>query len=193
MALLTVPLEELGKISQGITASRYANSQGTVYRLVSVTDLEGLYIRDTQASVQVAVSDIQRYLLRENDVVIAIRGSILKSSVVTKALQSSISNQNTVFFRPKFVDLDPLYLAVLLRSEYFRQLPSFRERQSTTTLPAIRVSDLRSLKIPLPDPQTQAQIAQLFLSIEQAKKVVFESVETRQRLANAALVKALGV
>lgn len=110
-----------------------------------------------------------------------------------KALQGSVSNQNTVFFRSKCEEIDPLYLAVLLRSEYFGQLPSFKERQSTTTLPAIRVADLRSLEIPLPDLHIQSQIAQLFLSVEQAKKVTLSAFETRQKLANVALIKALGI
>ena len=188
----SVPLKELGQISQGITLSRYADSQGISYRIVSVADLEDLRIENTQTQVQLAVNEIQRYQLRENDVVIAIRGALLKSSVVTKALQDSLSNQNTVFFRATDEKgVSPLYLAILLRSEYFRQLPSFKERQSTTTLPAIRVADLRRLEIPLPDLQTQNQIAQLFLSVEQVKKVTLSAIETRQKLVNAALTKAL--
>ena len=159
---------------------------------MSVADLEDLRIENTQTQVQLAVNEIQRYQLRENDVVIAIRGALLKSSVVTKALQDSLSNQNTVFFRATDEKgVSPLYLAILLRSEYFRQLPSFKERQSTTTLPAIRVADLRRLEIPLPDLQTQNQIAQLFLSVEQVKKVTLSAIETRQKLVNAALTKAL--
>jgi hypothetical protein len=194
MSPRSVLLKELGQISQGITPSRYADNQGISYHIVSVADLEDLYIRKTQAQVQLAAASIQRYQLRENDVVIAIRGALLKSSVVTKSLHDSISNQNTVFFRAKHEkEIVPLYLAILLRSEYFRQLPSFKERQSTTTLPAIRVADLRSLEIPLPDLQTQSKIAQLFLSVEQVKKVTLSAIETRQKLVNAALIKALGM
>ncbi|MEH2398690.1 restriction endonuclease subunit S [Nostoc sp.] len=191
MAPQFIQLKELGHISQGITLSRYANDQGETYRVVSVSDLEQLYVEDVQGQTQLAVPDIQRYELLENDVVIAIRGTILKSSVVTASLQGSVSNQNTVFFRSQSKKVNPLYLAVLLRSEYFEKLPSFRERQSTTTLPAIRVTDLRNLEIPLPDLHTQDQIAQLFLSIEQAKKITLSAIETRYRLSKVALFKAL--
>lgn len=188
-----IPLDDLGNISLGITISRYADHQGIPYRVVSVTDLEELYIGEPPAQVQLTIPDIQRYQLRENDVVIAIRGAILKSSVVTKSLQDCVSNQNTVLFRSKFKELDPLYLAVLLRSNYFEQLPSFKKSQSTTTLPAIRVSDLRNLEIPVPDLHIQRKIGQLFLATEQSKKITLLAIETRQKLANAALTKSLGM
>lgn len=191
MALKLIQIKELGQISQGITPSRYASDRGETYRVVNISDLEQLYIEDVQGQVQLVVPDIQRYELLENDIVIAIRGTILKSSVVTEPVQGSISNQNTVFFRSKSKEVNPLYLAVLLRSEYFEKLPSFRERQSTTTLPAIRVTDLRNLEIPLPDLLTQDRIAQLFLSIEKAKNITLSAIETRQRLSKVALFKAL--
>ncbi|MEH2354510.1 restriction endonuclease subunit S [Nostoc sp.] len=193
MASQSIPLKELGQISQGIIPSRYVSNQGETYRVVSVSDLEYLYVENVHNQVQLAIPDIQRYQLLENDVVIAIRGTLLKSSVVTVALQGSVCNQNTVFFRSKSHQVNPLYLTVLLRSEYFERLPSFRERQSTTTLPAIRVADLRNLEIPLPDLQTQNQIAQLFLSVEQAKKVTLSAIKTRQKLSEVALFQALGV
>ena len=191
MAPQFIQLKKLGQVSQGITPSRYASDEGKTYRIISISDLEQLYVEDAQGQVQLAVTDIQRYELLENDVVIAIRGTLLKSSVVTASLQGSICNQNTVFFRAKSTEVNPLYLTVLLRSEYFDKLPSFRQRQSTTTLPAIRVSDLRDLEIPLPDLPTQNQIAQLFLSIEQSKKITLSAIETRQKLSKVALLKAL--
>lgn len=188
-----IPLQELGIVSQGITISRYASEEGKVFSVVNVSDLEDLYLEQVQGKAQLIEAEIQRYSLRENDVIIAIRGTLLKSSVITSALEGSLSNQNTVFFRAKSHEIDSLYLAVLLRSNYFQRMPSFRERQSTTTLPAIRISELRTLEIPLPDLHTQYHIAQSFLSIEQAKKAMLSAVEIRQKLSEIALLQALGV
>lgn len=193
MAPRLVPLQSLGKVSQGITTSRYVNEKGSVYRIVNVIDLENLYLKDVPGQAQLNDADAQRYRLHENDVIIAIRGALLKSSVVTNALKGSLSNQNTVFFRPESQDIDPLYLAVLLRSPYFQHLPSFKNRQSSTTLPAISVSDLRSLEVPLPDLQTQKQIGQAFLTVEQAKKTILSAIEIRQQLCEVALFRALEV
>jgi Type I restriction modification DNA specificity domain len=188
-----IPFQKLGRISQGITLSRYAASAGGSYRVINVTNLEDLYVREPEELTQLSVPDVQRYQLHENDVVIAIRGSLLKSSVIAQTRENSICNQNTVFFRSESEEINSLYLAVLLRSEYFRQSPLIREQHSTQLLAGIKVADLRSLKIPLPNLQTQHEIAQLFLSIEQVKKVTTSALETRQILANEALVQALGV
>lgn len=193
MSSRLIPFQDLGQISQGITLSRYADQAGDFHQVISMTNLDDLYVREPQELTQLSVPDIQRYQLHKNDVVIAIRGSLLKSSVIPQALENSVCNQNTVFFRSGGEEINPLYLAVLLRSEYFRQSPLIRERQSTQLLAGIRVTDLRSLRIPLPNLQTQHEIAQLFLSIEQAKKVTTSALNTRQVLANVALVQALGV
>jgi restriction endonuclease S subunit len=193
MKLRAIPLKDLGQVSQGITPKRHTSKAGDFYQIVNVSDLEDLCIGKVQGQVQLAVSDISRYQLHENDVVIAIRGAILKSSVVAADLQGSVSNQNTVFFRLKTQEVNPFYLAVLLRSGYFQQLPDFKERQSTITLPAIRVADVRNLKIPLPDLHIQKQLAELFLSTEEAKKVALSAIKIRQNLSEAALSKILEV
>lgn len=193
MAVQFMQLEKLGQISQGITLSRYANDQGETYRVITVSDLEKLCIEDVKVQAQLALSDCERYKLLKNDVVIAIRGTILKSSVVTASLEGSVSNQNTVFFRSKLNEVNPLYLAVLLRSEYFEQMQSFKKRQSTTTQPSIKVAELRNLEIPLPDLYTQDQVAQLFLSIERAEEITLSAIQTRQKLSKIALFKALEI
>jgi restriction endonuclease S subunit len=193
MALTSFALQDLGKITQGITVSRYASDQGDTYRCVTVSDLENLYIKDVQNQVQVSIQNIQKYQLLKDDVVIAIRGTILKSSVVNYNLEGSIPNQNTVFFRSKSQRINPLYLVTLFRSEYFQKLSSFQEKLSTTTLPSIRVTDLRNLEIPLPDLDTQNQIAELFLSLEDIKKVTLSALEIRQKIAKAALFKSLSI
>jgi Type I restriction modification DNA specificity domain len=186
-------LQSLGQVSQGIPVGRYANPQGDSYPMITATNLEELYIKEAQSHTRLSIPDAGRYQLRYNDVVIAIRGSLLKSSVVSQSVEGSVSNQNTVFFRSQAKAINPLYLAALLRSEYFGQLPFVRERQSTTNLPTLKIADLRKLEIPLPDVQTQHEIAELFLALEQVKKVTLSMLEIRQTLANTALAQALGV
>jgi restriction endonuclease S subunit len=190
-----IPLKHLGQVSQGITLSRYVSDSGKVYRVVNVGDLENLHIGSIQGEARLDSSGIQRYQLLEEDVVIAIRGSLLKSSVVTADSTGSICNQNTVFFRlqEKRKQVNPLYLAALLRSDYFKQIVSENYQRSTTSLPAIRVSDVRDLEIPVPHLDTQNQLAQLFLSIERVKKITLATLESRQRLAELGLFQALGV
>jgi restriction endonuclease S subunit len=191
MAHRLIPLQDLGQVTQGINPKRYASQEGDDFPIVSVRDLENLLIYDTEAHDQLSIPDPKRYQLQENDVVIAIRGSLLKSSVVTSALQGSISNQNTVFFRPAQTKIDPIYLAALFRSGYVEQLPSFRDMSSTTTLPAIRVGDLRNLEIPLPSLEAQLHISKLFVSLDRFIQLTLSSTQIRQALAQSALFKAI--
>jgi len=191
---LTDTNKNLGQVFQGITLRRYSNDSGKPYQVISVRDLENLYIETVHSESRLDVPDIQRYRLQENDVVIAIRGDLLKSSVVTDATAKSVCNQNTVFFRQenKGGQVNPLYLAALLRSDYFKQVVSANYQRSTSGLPAIRVSDLRDLQIPIPNSDIQNQLAQLFLSIEAVRTVTESALNSRQRLAQIGLLQAIG-
>jgi restriction endonuclease S subunit len=186
-----IPLDNLGRVSQGVTLSRYNSDSGSAYRVINVGDLESLYVKNFQNEARLDIPDIHRYQLFEDDVVIAIRGTLLKASVVTADSKGSICNQNTVFFRlnENKEKVNPLYLAALFRSDYFKQEVSAKYQRSTTSLSAIRVTDVRALKIPMPTLDTQNQLAQLFLSME--KEVTLSMLESRQKLAEIGLLKAI--
>lgn len=191
MAIQRSPFRELGEISQGIPTQRYKSNQGDLYQIVNVGDLESLYIKEVQNQIELNPQSVERYELRKYDVVIAIRGTLLKSSVFTEIGRKTVPNQTTAVFRPDLEKVNPLYIAVLLRSDYFEQLISFYQRQSTTTLASLRVSELRSLEIPLPALTVQQQIADLFLTMEDMEKVIQDEIKTRRNLSKLALLKAI--
>jgi restriction endonuclease S subunit len=190
-----IPLNDLGQVSQGVTLSRYSSDSGSTYRVINVGDLESLYVKNVQNEARLNIPGIHRYQLLEDDVVIAIRGTLLKASVVTADAKASICNQNTVFFRlsENKEQVNPLYLAALFRSDYFKQEVSANYQRSTTSLSAIRVSDVRALEIPVPNLDIQNQLAQLFLSIEKVKEVTLSTLESRQKLAEIGLLKAIKI
>lgn len=189
----TFVLEELGQISQGITLSRYKDEKGHVGRIVNVGNLEKLYIEGNLDKTQLSTSNIERYQLLEGDVVIAIRGMQYKASVVTTEAQKSIAGQNVAFFRPYSKEkIDSTYLAVLMRSEkWLEKSLNILNRQSSTSLRLIRVSELRKLRIPLPDMTTQKQIAQLFLTTERFIKNTEELLDTRKKITELTILQIL--
>jgi restriction endonuclease S subunit len=188
----TFALEQLGDISQGITLKRYENDKGSSERIVKVSDLKQLCLRDRDSlsQVQLKVSNIKRYQLRTNDVVIAIRGTLL-ASVVKDEVQGSVAGQNVAVFRPNLDKVNPLYIAVLIRSKWLEQSLNILQRQSTTTLPAIRVSELRIIEIPLPDLPTQNQIAQLFLLAERNAEILREELDIKKNIVEFTLFQIL--
>jgi restriction endonuclease S subunit len=189
----TLAFDKLGQIFQGITLSRYQSAEGPSEHIVNVRDLEQLYLkdRDSLSQAQVKVSDIERYQVRTNDVVIAIRGTLLKSSVVKDEVQGSVANQNVAVFRPNLDKVNPLYIAVLMRSIWLKQSLNALQRQSTTTLPAIRVSQVRAIEIPLPTLSTQNQIAQLFLLAERNAEILREELDTQKKIIEFTLFQIL--
>lgn len=189
----TFALDQLGQISQGITLSRYQNANGSSERIVNVRDLEKLCLtkRDSLSQTQLKVSDIERYQVCTNDVVIAIRGTLLKASVVKDEVQGSVAGQNVAVFRPKLDMVNPLYVAVLMRSKWLEQSLNILQRQSTTTLPAIRVSQLRTIEIPLPDLPTQNQIAKLYLLAERDAEIMQQELETQKNIVEFTLFHIL--
>jgi type I restriction enzyme M protein len=187
-------LQDLGEsIAQGLPVSRHRDDGGVPQFIVNVKDLEKLYINHELEQVRLSnTASIHRYRLRKNDVVIAIRGSLLKSSVVIEASQESVAGQNVAFFRPKNLNqVNPGYIAVLMRSKWMEQTVYTLKKRSSTTLPSIRVSELRELKIPLPEIKVQNQIAQLFLSLEHYKELTIDALLARQELTEIALCHLL--
>lgn len=184
------PLDKLVQISQGITLSRYRDDQGAQERIVNARNLDQLYIKGDLSLEQLKVSNLARYQLKTDDVVITIRGTPIKAAVVTAEVAGSLAGQNLAMLRPK-EDINPVYLAVVLCSKWLeRSLTMLYGQSSATQL--ISIAQLRKLEIPLPDLATQKKIAQLFLSAERARKITLEALETRQRLTEFTLFQILG-
>lgn len=190
MSHLVLPLQKIGEIFQGITLSRYADDNGRPERIVSLSDLEYLYIERNPNVVQLRLSDLDRYRIKTGDVVISNRGTLLKASVVTDKLEGSLASNNVAFIRPIVQQIDPVYLAVLMRSKWLEQQLATLYLQSST-IQLIPISQLRNLKIPLPNLETQNKLAQLFLATERANRITLEILDKRNNLSEFALFQTL--
>jgi hypothetical protein len=182
-------LSELMKfVFQGVLLSRYRNDTAPHRSLVNVSDLEHLYIEGDLALVQVTLPN-SKHWLREGDVVVTLRGSDLKASVVTQAAVEGVAGQNLAVLRPG-AEIYPLYLAVLLRSQWMRTKLSGLYMQSTGTQ-IIRLSQLVELPIPVPSLETQHKIARFFLALEKRNRLALEEISARQQLADSVLIHIL--
>ncbi|MEH2320371.1 restriction endonuclease subunit S, partial [Nostoc sp.] len=98
-------------------------------------------------------------------------------------------SNNVAVIRP-IVEIDPVYLAVLMRSKWLEQQLATLYLQSST-IQLIPISQLRSLKIPLPNLETQNKLAQLFLATERANRITLEILDTRNNLSEFTLFQTL--
>ena len=188
----SVPLDSLAEqIFQGITLSRYRDEKGSPERIVNLRDLEQLYVTEDLCVEKLSVPNLYKHKLNTGDVVIAIRGTPLRASVVTERLQGSVAGQNLAVLRLSQEKVNPVYLAVVMRSEWLaRSVEKYYALSTGTQL--IKLTQLRKLKIPLPDLATQGKLAQLFLSTERANRITLEKIETRQKQTEFILSKILG-
>lgn len=186
-----LPLKSLTEqIFQGISLSRYRDEKGSPERIVNVRDLEELYVTDELSVEQLTVPNLDKHQLNTGDVVIAIRGMPLRASVITDQLQGSLAGQNLAVLRPSLEKVNPVYLAVVMRSEWLaRSLEKFYASSTGTQL--LKLAQLRNLEIPLPGLATQGKLAQLFLATERATRITLEKVETRQRQTELILSRIL--
>ncbi|MFW9262615.1 restriction endonuclease subunit S [Nostoc sp. CALU 546] len=183
-------LKELVQIYQGVTLNRYQDDQGSQERIINSRNLEQIYIGGELSTVQINASSLSQHRLHTGDVVITIRGTPLKASVVTDEVQGFLPNQNLAILRPKVENLDPVFLAVLMRSKWLEQhLVTLYSQSIGTQL--LKISQLRDLEIPLPNLITQNKLVQLFLAAERYTQKTLEILEVRNSLTQLTFTQIL--
>ncbi len=182
------PLKKLVEIGKGISLSRYTAEDGEFSKaLVQNRHLENLYVAADLERVRLNVSNIKRYELQLNDVVVS-RSFPLKASLVDRLVAGSLAGQNLVILRPE-ARVDSLYLAIVLRSQWMSD--SLHRLYFGSTIKTINISQLSDLEIPLPNLSTQQELAQLFLSAEKAQKAALSALKTRHQILEYILDKTL--
>jgi restriction endonuclease S subunit len=174
------PLKELVQIYQGVTLNRYQDDHGSPERIINSRNLEQIYISGELSTAEMNTSSLSQYRLHTDDVVITIRGTPLKASVVTDEVKGCLPNQNLAVLRTKG-QINPVFLAVFMRSKWLEQHLVTLYSQSVGTQ-LLKISQLRDLEIPLPNLNTQNELAQLFLAAERYTQITLETLETRNNL-----------
>ena len=182
------PLKKLVEIGKGISLSRYISEDGEFSKpLVQNRHLEDLYVASNLEQVQLSVTNIERYELQLNDVVVS-RSFPLKASLVNQQVAGSLAGQNLVVLRPEN-QIDSLYLAVVLRSQWMSE--HLNKLYFGSTIKMINISQLSNLEIPLPSILIQKKLAQLFLSAAKAQEATLAALETRNQILEYILDKTL--
>jgi restriction endonuclease S subunit len=183
-----LPLFKVTTSYQGLLLSRYQDEAEPEYPIINVRNLEQLEVGGEMTTAQVKIPNPE-YEILPGDVLVTLRGTSLKSSVATSSVQGSLAGQNLAVLRPNS-RINSLYLATLLRSQWFQRKLSTEYVQSTGTQ-LLTLSKLRNLEIPLPDMQTQHQLAELAIATERATQAVQETIAARERVAEATIASVL--
>lgn len=187
-------LDSLGSLFQGLLLTRYLSDkpEAISLRVVQARDLECLYVAGNLESFSLLVSSssLKRYVLRKGDVVLSVRGSSQRVSVVDQCSVGAIAGTNLAVFRPS-ERLDSLFLAVLLGSDWLSGALSRLYGQSSGTR-SVSLAQLRLLEVPVPSLAVQREVGALFLALERFRMATLGTLESRQQLAELSLIKLLG-
>lgn len=195
MTKIDCPFLELGDIvtfTQGIPMSRHKTENGTFCRLVSPKHLDGLTLENSIDEVQLKNVDIEKHGLLKNDVVVVLRYDIGKAALITENFSGCLADNNlAVLRRVKSSDILPKYLVSVLNSQWFYHSQLSAIIGSSTVI-SISLTQLRQLKIPVPNTITQSKLADLYFSLDNIKKSSLSALKIRQQITEETLFQLFG-
>lgn len=124
---------------------------------------------------------IKRYQLEEGDVVLACRGSTIKSAVFTKQQRIIIASANFIVIRPQENETGKKVLGDYIK--IFFESPTglaiIKSFQRGTNIMNINHADIMEMEIPLLDLDTQQQRIQTYEQERQQYRKTIQAAETR--------------
>ena len=185
-------LDQLVRLTQGIPVSRHNDDFGTFCRLVSPRHLDGLTLNDSIDKIQLNI-DLAKHGLVKNDIVVVLRYNIGKAALITEDFSGCLADHNLAILRCKNLsDVLPNYLVSVLNSRWFYHNQLSAAITGSSAVISISLTQLRQLKIPVPDLITQSKLADLFFSLDNLKKSSLIALKIRQEITEESLFQLFG-
>ncbi|MBW6442750.1 restriction endonuclease subunit S [Patescibacteria group bacterium] len=176
------------KIHYGYTASAIKNSNGI--KLLRITDIQNNKVNWEQVpSCQIKESEIDKYLLNENDILIARTGGTIGKSYLVKDVKFKSVFASYLIRAVPFKEINQDYIKLFLGSRlYWDQL---FEGSMGTGQPNVNGVTLSKLKFPLPPLPEQKKIVEkvnaLIKMCDELELRIKENNENSERLMGAVL------
>lgn len=145
-------------ISKGTTPTKkdmLESNEDTAINFIKVTDFDSLGVNESKLEKipnDIHKGKLKRSILKENDLLVSIAGTLGKSAVVTKKLNNSNTNQAVSFIRLK--DNNDLgYLYFYTKSKYFQD--KVNERKVHAVQPNLSLSELSNISVPIVQSQNR--------------------------------------
>lgn len=173
-----VQLGDLCQVTQGVSITRLREDLGEETAVVQTRNLDKLEVTGEPDKVPLAQVKASQ-LLKAGDVLISLRGTPVRASVVTTHQANFVASSNlaVVLLKDTSGNLDPTYLAGLLRSHYMNR--HFSLQTGGGKLPSFSLRTIRDIEIPVPSAAKQAALAKAFLALENYQEVARELVDLR--------------
>ena len=123
-----------------------------------------------------------RQYLEKDDILFSTVGTIAESAIIPAEPIYAVA-QNILGFRFKSEIIDPKYALYLMRSSWF--INQITGRTIETVQKSIKWSDMRGIKINLPDLDTQEKIAAILWSLDEKIELNRQMNETLEQMGQA--------
>ena len=178
-------LEECATLIRGqMLPTRAPHEIAHEYREVVLTDIDEFGLI---ASASRVVDNAPRLspsrevaLLRKNDILLSSKGSLQslgRVGIVVDSMPNWLPNQTFYLIRAEIVD--PVWLFYFLRSRTAQEY--FQSHSSGTTVPQIKVGDLSSLQIPVPDDRQLQEVHRIHEEMLKGVKKI-QKLKEQQKL-----------
>lgn len=170
-----------------------SNSEGAMRLLTgSSVNLNGEIIDQQLSEIIIKEGkDIQRFLLKEGDVVLLAKGNSIKAGYVTKAIAdlNVIASANFILLRPNNNELLGEVLVAYFNSSVGQsQLDTISTGAIITN---ISLSSIKKLVIELPGLNKQNEIAELFHASNQAYQSTLNLAEQQKKVSTAYITQLI--
>jgi restriction endonuclease S subunit len=183
-------LGDLCQVTQGVSITRLRDDIGKETSVVQMRNLDKLEVTGEPDKMLLAQVKAGQFL-KAGDVLVSLRGTPVRASVVTAHQADFVASSNLAVVSLKGTprDLDPMYLAGLLRSRYMDR--RFSPQTGGGKIPSFNLRTIRDLDIPVPSATKQAALAAAFLALENYEEVAHELVDLRTKQLESELLTQL--
>lgn len=165
------------------------NTEGALHLLTgSSLNKNGEIIQQQLGTVTLKEGkDVQRFLLKEGDVVLLAKGNSIRAGYIKASIAklNVIASANFILLRPRNNELLGEVLVAFFNSP---EGQSLLDATSTgATIKNISLSNIKKLKIALPELSKQHEIAELFHASNQAYQSTINLAEQQKKVASACI------
>ncbi|APX71948.1 N-6 DNA methylase [Companilactobacillus allii] len=175
----TVPLNQIVEIGRGFNLTTKDENSDGKYKILKISDLGESIDYDQLSHFDLSNNvDIERYLIRKNDIVMSIRGNTQKMCLIEKCVSSVAINSNLVFLRVKAHHYDPKWLSLYLDSPLVKIL--LNKSSVGSTIAQIPIRDLEKLPVPVLDINEQLRMTTNYMKKNEKVEQMISQMRTEQ-------------
>ena len=190
-----VTLQSVADVYMGAVTKRIESTDGSGLKIscVNVGDIDQHRIGikpDQLGRLNIESSEsVERYELRDKDILLACRGTVNKAALVTKDYQGCIASSGLVIIRPETASYSACIYTYLRSAPGLSELESM-SRSSISKAVSLSVSDIKQMSVPIPSERLRERISSLIESTEQFFDIAQDYILARRELG-ASLAAAI--